>query len=72
MLDVHMIITTVLLYKYIILLGGHLYQTKTKTIKQVIDKVIDKLQLYGDNVILLKLDNTLLIGFILIIIYILA
>ena len=40
--------------------------------KTTSDNVIDKLQLYGDNVILLKLDNTLFISFILMVIYMLA
>ena len=55
MLDVHMIIITVILYKYIILLLVvylHLCAVINKNEN-------DKLQLYGDNVILLKLGNTL-------------
>ena len=70
-----LIITTVLLYKYIILLlGVYLYicTVINKNENDKSDNVIDKLQLYGDNVILLKLDNTLFISFILMVIYMLA
>ena len=55
-----LIITTILLYKYIILLVVYLYIC---AVTNENDNVIDKLQLYGDNVILLKLGNTLFIGF---------
>ena len=67
-----LIIITVLLYKYIILLLGVYLHLCAVTNENENDNVIDKLQLYGDNVILLKLDNASLISFILIIIYILA
>ena len=67
-----LIIITVLLYKYIILLLGVYLHLCAVTNENESDNVIDKLQLYGDNVILLKLGNTSLISFILIIIYILV
>ena len=69
-----MIIITILLYKYILLLVVylHLRAVTNENDKSKRQEIRDKLQLYGDNVILLKLDNTSLINFILIIIYILA
>ena len=57
-----LIITTILLYKYILLLVVYLHLCAV-TNENENDNVIDKLQLYGDNVILLKLDNTSLISF---------
>ena len=66
-----LIIITVLLYKYIYIIIRCI-SVINKNGNDKSDNVIDKLQLYGDNVILLKLDNTLFIGFILMVIYILA